>query len=43
MLLVRRVPGLERVLRGIAELADGQTGPLAQLDVELNSSQSIVV
>lgn len=42
-LLVRPMPGLERVLRRIAKLADGQSNSLAQLDVELNSSQSIVV
>lgn len=41
-LLVLPVPSLESVLRGIAELPDGQSSTLAQLDVELNSSQSIV-
>jgi uncharacterized protein len=42
-LLVRPVSGLEGVLRRIAELADGQASPLAELDVKLNSSQSIIV
>ncbi len=42
-LLVCLVPGLERVLRWIAELSDGQASALTQLDVKLNSSKSIVV
>ena len=42
-LLKLPVPALQSVLRRAAELADGQAGALAKLDVELNSSQSVVV
>ena len=37
-LLVRPMPCPEGVLRRIAELADGESSPLAQRDVKLNRS-----
>ena len=42
-LLVLAMPAQERVLRGIAELTDGQADALAQLDVELHSSKPVLV
>jgi hypothetical protein len=42
-LLIDQTPGFERILGRIAKLADGQASSLAQLDVELNCSKSILV
>ena len=42
-LLVLAVPGLERVLRQISQLPDGQADALAQLDVQLHGSKPVLV
>ena len=42
-LLELSIPALEGVLRGVAELANRQPDPFAELDVQPNSSKSIFV
>lgn len=42
-LLILQVPALQCILAGVAQLTDGRFDALAQLDIELNGSDSVFV